>query len=286
MTDVRLLESVEAFRDATLDAYGAVHVVCNNAGIGAGSQKPFWEQNVNDWRWTYDVNVFGVVNGINAFVPVMLEQDTEGHVVNTSSGNGAFLSAAVRHDLRVDEGRSRHDHRVPVGQPARDRREGERVGDVAVDPDPRDVEHGHLAPGPEPSRRSSPTTRRRPRRAATRSRWSRRAMKSAGRELTFAPLEEIADMTLEGIENDEFWIYARVGPEQSAQARVDSMMNKTPPDYMRQARSSRLGAECWRAGGGLRAPVRWVNSPVQPCVSRRGAARARGRAAPRSLRAQ
>ena len=70
VTDVRLLESVEALRDATLDAYGAVHVVCNNAGIGAGSQKPFWEQNVNDWRWTYDVNVFGVVNGINAFVPV------------------------------------------------------------------------------------------------------------------------------------------------------------------------------------------------------------------------
>ena len=90
VTDVRLIESVEALRDATLDAYGAVHVVCNNAGIGAGSQKPFWEQHVNDWRWSYDVNVFGVVNGINAFVPVMLEQDTEGHVVNTSSGNGGF----------------------------------------------------------------------------------------------------------------------------------------------------------------------------------------------------
>ena len=89
-TDVRLIEAVEALRDATLDAYGAVHVVCNNAGIGAGSQKPFWEQHVNDWRWSYDVNVFGVVNGINAFVPVMLDQDTEGHVVNTSSGNGGF----------------------------------------------------------------------------------------------------------------------------------------------------------------------------------------------------
>src|SRR5438270_455459 len=81
VTDVRLLESVEALRDATLDAYGAVHVVCNNAGIGAGSQKVFWEQHVNDWRWSYDVNVFGVVNGINTFVPVMLAQDTEGHVV-------------------------------------------------------------------------------------------------------------------------------------------------------------------------------------------------------------
>jgi NAD(P)-dependent dehydrogenase (short-subunit alcohol dehydrogenase family) len=98
VTDVRLLESVEALRDAALAAYGAVHVVCNNAGIGAGSQKPFWEQHVNDWRWSYDVNVFGVVNGINAFVPVMLEQGDEGHVVNTSSGNGGFsplLSASI-----------------------------------------------------------------------------------------------------------------------------------------------------------------------------------------------
>ena len=60
------------------------------------------------------------------------------------------------------------------------------------------------------------------------------AMKSAGRELTFAPLEEIADMTLEGIENDEFWIYAESG-QSMAPVRLESMMNKTPPDYMRQA---------------------------------------------------
>ena len=59
-------------------------------------------------------------------------------------------------------------------------------------------------------------------------------MKNAGRELTFAPLEEIADMTLEGIENDEFWIYAESG-QSMAPVRLESMMNKTPPDYMRQA---------------------------------------------------
>jgi len=96
VTDVRLLESVEALRDATLDAFGAVHVVCNNAGIGSGSQKAFWEQHMNDWRWSYDVNVFGVVNGINAFVPVMLERGDEGHVVNTSSGKIGRASCRER----------------------------------------------------------------------------------------------------------------------------------------------------------------------------------------------
>src|SRR3982074_2219823 len=74
VTDVTSLESVEALRDATLDAYGAVHVVCNTAGIGSGSEGQIWEHHVNDWRWSLDVNVMGVVNGINAFVPIMLER--------------------------------------------------------------------------------------------------------------------------------------------------------------------------------------------------------------------
>src|SRR6478736_3983433 len=90
VTDVTSLESVEALRDATLDAFGAVHLVCNNAGIGSGSEGHFWEHHVNDWRWSFDVNVMGVINGINAFVPTMLAQDTEGAVVNTTSGNGGF----------------------------------------------------------------------------------------------------------------------------------------------------------------------------------------------------
>src|SRR4051812_48383992 len=90
VTDVTSLESVEALRDATLDAFGAVHLVCNNAGIGSGSEGQIWEHHVNDWRWSLDVNVMGVVNGIDAFVPTMLERGDDGHVVNTTSGNGGF----------------------------------------------------------------------------------------------------------------------------------------------------------------------------------------------------
>ena len=90
VTDVTSLESVEALREATLEAYGAVHLVCNNAGIGSGSEGQIWEHHVNDWRWSLDVNVMGVVNGINAFVPTLLAQDEEGHVVNTTSSNGGF----------------------------------------------------------------------------------------------------------------------------------------------------------------------------------------------------
>ena len=90
VTDVTSLESVEGLRDATIERYGAVHLLCNNAGIGSGSEGQLWEHHVNDWRWSLDVNVMGVVNGINAFVPTMLAQDDEGHVVNTTSSNGGF----------------------------------------------------------------------------------------------------------------------------------------------------------------------------------------------------
>jgi len=72
VTDVTSLASVEALRDATLDAYGGVHVLCNNAGVGSGAEGHLWEHHLNDWRWSIDVNVLGVVHGINAFVPTML----------------------------------------------------------------------------------------------------------------------------------------------------------------------------------------------------------------------
>ena len=88
VTDVTKQESVDALRDFTVSTYGSVHVVCNNAGIGAGAEGRMWEHELNDWKWAIAVNVMGVVHGINSFVPVMLEHGEEAHVVNTSSGNG------------------------------------------------------------------------------------------------------------------------------------------------------------------------------------------------------
>src|SRR3954449_1109787 len=88
-SDVAQLESVERLRDATVEAFGTAHLVCNNAGIPSGSDGALWEHHVNDWRWALDVNVLGVVHGINVFVPLLLAQG-EGHVVNTSSSNGTF----------------------------------------------------------------------------------------------------------------------------------------------------------------------------------------------------
>src|SRR5437763_8875321 len=90
VTNVADFSSVEALRDAALDAFGAVHLVCNNAGVGAGASGQMWDHELNDWRWALGVNVWGVIHGIKAFVPAMLAGGDEGHVVNTSSGNGGI----------------------------------------------------------------------------------------------------------------------------------------------------------------------------------------------------
>jgi NAD(P)-dependent dehydrogenase (short-subunit alcohol dehydrogenase family) len=86
-TDVTSPESVASLADAVYGAFGACHVLCNNAGVGAPSAK-VWQTTPNDWAWVFGVNVTGVVNGILTFVPRMLEAGEEGHIVNTSSSDG------------------------------------------------------------------------------------------------------------------------------------------------------------------------------------------------------
>ncbi len=85
MCDVRDGDAVESLRDRALSRFGSVHVVCNNAGVSAGG--PVWEQTVEDWEWVLGVNLWGVVHGIRAFTPLMIEQG-EGHIVNTASMAG------------------------------------------------------------------------------------------------------------------------------------------------------------------------------------------------------
>src|ERR1700722_364014 len=88
VTDVSDRAAVDALRDAALSAFGAVHVVCNNAGVG-GPHGPLWECPPGEWDWVLGMNLEGVMNGVRTFMPVLLEQDA-GHLVNTSSIFGVF----------------------------------------------------------------------------------------------------------------------------------------------------------------------------------------------------
>ena len=230
-TDVSLLESVEALRDAAVAAFGAVHLVCNNAGIPSGSDGALWEHHVNDWRWALDVNVLGVIHGINAFVPMLLAQG-EGHVVNTSSSNGTFaplsnsavyattksavttiteclygqlraLDSPVQASLMLPSTRSPGALNTGIWRPGRNRPDRyERPGQAPVEG--RDA----LTPFVEQLTRH-------------------------GQELVFAPVEEVAEITLEGLLADRFWIYL---PSDRSRATIDeraaSMRDALPPEYL------------------------------------------------------
>ncbi len=88
-TDVSQRADVEALAQRTLDAFGAVHLLFNNAGVIAGST--LWESTQQDWEWVMNVNVWSVIHALSVFVPIMLAQDAEGHIVNTASAT-ALLS--------------------------------------------------------------------------------------------------------------------------------------------------------------------------------------------------
>ncbi len=84
--DVRRGEAVERLAERTLERFGAAHVLFNNAGVGAGGL--LWEATEHDWQWVLGVNLWGVIHGVRSFVPRMLAQGDECHVVNTASVAG------------------------------------------------------------------------------------------------------------------------------------------------------------------------------------------------------
>ncbi len=87
VVDVSQEQEIESLAEASYSEFGAVHILCNNAGV-AGGGAPTWEQSAAAWDWVLRVNLWGVIYGVNKFVPRMLAGGEEGHVVNTASAAG------------------------------------------------------------------------------------------------------------------------------------------------------------------------------------------------------
>ncbi len=94
VTDVGSEEQVRALAEQTLDQFGAVDILCNNAGVFTGGLA--WQSPHQDYEWLMNVNVWGVIHGVRVFVPIMLGQESAAHIVNTASmaglTNGPFTS--------------------------------------------------------------------------------------------------------------------------------------------------------------------------------------------------
>ncbi len=92
-TDVSKRSDVELLARRTLDTFGQVHLLFNNAGVAAGGAP--WEATWNDWEWVINVNLWGVIHGVKVFTPLMIAQNTECHIVNTSSTAGLTVGGAI-----------------------------------------------------------------------------------------------------------------------------------------------------------------------------------------------
>lgn len=227
-TDVSDLASVEALADAAYERFGAVHVLCNNAGVGPPSAK-VWETTSNDWRWTFNVNVLGAAHGVQAFVPRMLDGGEEGVVINTSSPDGpiaplpqASVYASSKAALTV----------MTECLDAQLRAESDRLRAAVFYPSGR----GLLATGLWSADRNRPTELARERPRTTPSMTVETVQKmaaEAGREIPIQPLDELADLVVDGIKDGRFIIILPGGDtEQTLRSRLEQVLaNENPTSH-------------------------------------------------------
>ncbi len=233
VTDVTSFESVCALRDTALEAHGAVHVLCNNAGVGSGGLGHIWEHHLVDWRWSYDVMVFGVIHGLNAFVPTMLEQGTEGHIVNTTSTNGGFTPlftsgayastkaaiTTITECLWAQLRSIRAEVSASLLYPSTWTPGVLDTGIWKAGANRPDRYHRDNDPEPPGGRDALADYKR--------------IMESKGTPVAFAPISEVAELCLRGILNDTFWIAVPNERQQDLlRRRVTSQLEQAPPSYL------------------------------------------------------
>jgi len=230
VTDVADLESVEALRDTALAAFGAVHLLCNNAGVGAGAAGQMWDHEVFDWQWAWGVNVWGVINGIKAFVPTMLAQGEPGHVVNTSSGNGgvaplpstpiyALTKSAV---VTLSESLYAQLRSVDAAVSASVLFPGPNVLRTGLFTSWRNRPDKYQNPG-EPKR--TPTTIE----------SFEKSLADRGIVFDYTPTEEVAGRVVDAVRTDQFWILPESDRTDSQiRARSASMLERSNPTYIRE----------------------------------------------------
>ena len=211
VTDVASYEAVVSLRYQVMERHGAVHLLCNNAGIGAGAEGHLWDHELNDWRWAVNVNLYGVIHGINAFVPAMIAGGEEGHVVNTKAAV-VTLTECLYAQLQDAES---------------------RIGASVLFPGPHMLRTGLFT-----SWRNRPPelAKQRPRREPypTMEDLERR-MEAAGVEVSYTPVEEVAERVVVAVRAGDFWIIPPSDrTDDQIRTRADSLLKRENPTYLRE----------------------------------------------------
>ncbi|BBB67010.1 short-chain type dehydrogenase/reductase [Undibacterium sp. YM2] len=224
--DVRHAEEVQALADATMEKFGAVHLVFNNAGVGSGGL--IWENTQADWDWVIGVNLWGVIHGVRIFTNLMLEcakkdPQFEGHIVNTASMAGLLnaptmgvynvskhavvsLSESLYQDLKLVE--------APIGA---------------------SVLCPYFVPtGISQSHRNRPDDV--PGSAPTASQRAAQAMSDKAVNSGKVTAEEVAENTFKAIADEQFYIFSHPGALGNVQERMeDIVLQRNPGDPYKAA---------------------------------------------------
>ncbi|HEY7761111.1 MAG TPA: SDR family oxidoreductase [Burkholderiales bacterium] len=228
-TDVSRSQDIERLAEKTLTTFGAAHVLCNNAGVAPGGA--VWENTVADWEWVLGVNVWGVIHGVRTFLPIMLRQDTECHVVNTASVAGLLsvpnmgiycvskhavvtLSECLHHDLAQ--------RRAKIG--------------VSV------LCPAYVPTGIVDSERNRPALLRNPPRTKTAEELAREEQMRHAVLSGRISAEQVAEKVFEAVRHDRFYILTHPKIKAAIQARMeDILLERRPTDMSKPGDTSKPG---------------------------------------------
>ena len=224
--DVTDQASLDALAACAFDELGGAHLVFANAGIAAGEAGPIWGYAENDWKWCFEVNFWGVVRTVNAFMPRLAEQGEEAHFVITGSANGAFL---VFPDQPVYTATKAAVQALTEALHYQCLNQQSPVKVHALFPGPNVVDTGIFdSDRVRPRRFEKPADA--PDTGIRTAEDLRKLMEAFGVELKTTHPDEVARTALEGVRGDKFWILPlNPGTEATIKARMDSILNRANP---------------------------------------------------------
>jgi NAD(P)-dependent dehydrogenase (short-subunit alcohol dehydrogenase family) len=224
--DVTSLDSLKNLADKAEESLGSMDLVFANAGIGAGESGAMWDYSEKDWQWCLNVNMWGVINSISAFMPRLIARNEEAHFVVTGSGNGAFL---VYPDQPIYTASKAAVHAITENLHYQVQAAESPVKVSALFPGPHVVDTGLFNSG-----------RVRPEDLMKETAGNESGISSVddmikmcaefGIDLQTTHPDEVAEMAVAGLEKDAFWLLSTT-PETEAKirARADMILNRETP---------------------------------------------------------
>lgn len=224
--DVTSVDSLNALADAATEKLGGLDLVFANAGIGAGEAGAMWDYSDKDWQWCFNVNVWGVINSIRAFMPRLVASGKEAHFVVTGSGNGAYI---ILPDAPIYTTSKAAVHAITENLHYQCQAGGLPVKVSALFPGPHVVDTGLFNSG-----------RVRPEELKKETRGNESGINSVedmkkmaaeyGIEIQTTHPDEVAEMAVRGIEQDAFWLLETTADtDEKIRARAQMILNRTTP---------------------------------------------------------